>query len=324
MNDDYLWDGSGEPDVDVLHLETILATYRSAAPMPDFRRVAVMRPRRRWPLGASAAAAAALIIIAVVGVLRIYTPPNRWRATESSGAAIVPHSILRAGDVVRTGAGGSVRLRSPNVGTLDIGANTTVQLIENRRNRHRLALAAGTIHAKTTSMPGVFVIDTPRARAIDLGCEYTLTVSPGWGGELHVISGWVDLTHGYQQSLVPQGASTLMTADGVLTVPVFDDAAPRFRAAVRDFARTHDLATIVSLSRRRDALTLLNLFRLTTSEESVILFDRLNQLVPAPASISREAVRNWRPDVTEVWWRPILQATGLHAIKKKKGMFEGL
>ncbi|HXA17424.1 MAG TPA: FecR domain-containing protein [Thermoanaerobaculia bacterium] len=321
MNDDYLWDGSGEPDVDVLHLETLLGRYRSAAPTPDFRRVAVMRPRRRWLL---AIAAAALIVIAVLGVLRVYTPPNRWRATESSGAAIVPHAILRAGDVVRTGAQGSVRLMSPGVGTLDIGANTTVQLIESRRNRHRLALAAGTIHAKTTSMPGVFVIDTPRARAIDLGCEYTLTVRPGGGGELRVISGWVDLTHGYQQSLVPQGASALMTADGALTVPVFDDATPRFRAAVRDFARAHDLPTIVSLARRRDALTLLNLFRLTTSEESLILFDRLNQLVPAPASISREAVRNWRPDVTELWWRPIIQATGLNAIKKKKGMFEGL
>jgi hypothetical protein len=321
MNDDYLWDGSGEPDVDVLHLETLLGRYRSAAPTPDFRRVAVMRPRRRWLL---AIAAAALIVIAVVGVLRFYTPPDRWRATESSGAAIVPHSILRAGDVVRTGVQGSVRLESPDVGTLDIGANTSVQLIENRRNRQRLALAAGTIHARTMSLPGVFVIDTPRARAIDLGCEYTLTVSAGGGGELHVLSGWVDLTRGYQQSLVPQGASALMTADGELTVPMFDDAAPRFRAAVRDFARTHDLATIILLSRRRDALTLLNLFRLTTSEESVIVFDRLNQLVPAPASISREAVRYWRPAVTEPWWRPILQATGLNAIKKKKGMFDGL
>lgn len=324
MNDDYLWDGSGEPDSDVSHLETLLGRYRSAAPMPDFRRVAVLHPRRRWMLSASSAAAAALIVIAILGVLRVYTPPNRWRATEWSGVAMVPHAILHVGDVVRTGAQGSVRLESPGVGTLDVGANTTVQLIENRRNRHRLALAAGTIHAKTTSMPGVFVIDTPRARAIDLGCEYTLTVSPGGGGELRVLAGWVDLTHGYQQSLVPQGASALMMADGELTVPVFDDAAPPFRAAVRDFARTHDLATIVSLARRRDALTLLNLFRLTTSEESVILFDRLNQLVPAPASISREAVRDWRPPVTELWWRPILQATGLNAIKKKKGMFEGL
>ncbi|HEX9459944.1 MAG TPA: hypothetical protein VGA84_12395, partial [Thermoanaerobaculia bacterium] len=108
MTDDYLWDGSGEPDAEVLHLEALLGRYRSAAPMPDFRRVAVMRPRRRWPL----AVAAALILFAVIGVLRIYTPPNRWRATASSGGAIVPHFLLRGGDVIRTGAEGAVRLES--------------------------------------------------------------------------------------------------------------------------------------------------------------------------------------------------------------------
>lgn len=319
MNNDYLFDGNGEPDAEVKQLEVLLGRYRSALPMPDFRRVAVMRARPRWPL----AAAAALIIVAVLGVRRFYTPANGWRATGTTGSAIVPHSVLRAGDIVRT-FDGTVRLVSPAVGSLDIEANTTIRLVEHRRNRHRLALIAGTIHAKTTSMPGVFMIDTLRARAIDLGCEYTLTVGPDGVGELHVISGWVDLTRDFEQALVPQGASARMTADGELTVPVFDDAAPQFRAAVRDFAHTHELSTIVSLARQRDALTLLNLFRLTTPDESVILFDRLNQLVPAPASISRESVRDWRPDVTELWWRPILRVTGLNVIKKKKGMLDGL
>lgn len=319
MNKDYLWDGSGERDAEVRRLEALLGRYRSAAPVPDFRRVVVMRRRARWPI----AVAAALILCAIVGAVRFYPPANVWRATASTGAASVPHSVLRAGDVIRTG-NGSVRLESTAVGTVDIGANTTLRLIENRRNRHRLALTAGTIHAKTTSQPGVFVIDTPRARAIDLGCEYTLTVAPGGEGELRVIAGWVDLAHGYEQALVPEGASALISTTGELTVPVFDDASPRFRAAVRDFGRTRDLATIVSLARRRDALTLLNLFRLTTPDESVTLHDRLNQLVPAPRSIAREAVRDWRPDVTEAWWRPVLRASGVQGIKKKKGMLDGL
>jgi hypothetical protein len=315
MNDDYLWDGSGEPDAEVQKLESLLGHYRSAAPMPDFKRVVVMRRRPRWPF----AVAAALIVCAILGAVRFYTPANRWRATESSGVADVPHSILRTGDVVRTERG-SVRLQSPAVGTIDLGANTTVRLIENRSRRHRLALAAGTIHAKTTSQPGVFVIDTPKARAIDLGCEYTLTVAPGGGGELHVIAGWVDLTHGYEQSLVPQGASALIESDGSLSVPVFDDAGPAFHEAVRK----HDMPAIVAHARTRDAFTLLNLFRLASPDERMLLYDRLNQLVPAPFSITREGVRYWTPSSTELWWTPVLRASGINALKKKKGALEGL
>jgi hypothetical protein len=315
MNDDYLWDGTGEPDAEVQHLEALLGHYRSAAQAPDFRRVVPMRRDPLWPL----AAAAALIIGIGLGVLRFYTPRNGWRATQSTGVVTIPHSVLRAGDEVRTGSG-SIRLQSASVGTLDIGANTTVRLIENRSKRHRLALASGTIHARTSSQPGVFVIDTPKARAIDLGCEYTLTIAPNGGGELRVMAGWVDLTHNYEQSLVPQGASAQITPEGELSVPVFDDAVPQFRAAVRK----HDIATIVALARTRDALTLLNLFRIATPDERMLLYDRLNQLVPAPASITRESVRYWIPSSTELWWRPVLHATGLNQIKKKKGALDGL
>src|SRR3954466_2062273 len=101
MNDDYLWDGSGEPDAEAQKLEALLGRYRSTAPMPDFKRVVVMRRRRRWPL----AVAAALIVYAILGALRFYTPPNRWRATKSNGVAEVPHLILRVGDVVSTERG---------------------------------------------------------------------------------------------------------------------------------------------------------------------------------------------------------------------------
>ncbi|HEV7484723.1 MAG TPA: FecR domain-containing protein [Thermoanaerobaculia bacterium] len=309
MNENYLWDKRGEPDAEVEQLEALLSRYRSVAPMPDFKCVAVIRRRPIWPF----AIAATLIVCAILGALRLYTPANRWRATESSGIADVPHLILRAGDVVRTERG-SVRLQSPAVGTIDLGANTTVRLIENRSRRHRLALAAGTIHAKTTSQPGVFVIDTPKARAIDLGCEYTLTIAPGGGGELHVIFGWVDLTHGYEQSLVPQGASASIESDGSLTVPVFDDAVPAFHAAIRN----HDMPAIVANARTRDAFTLLNLFRLATPDERGILYDRLNQFVPAPASITRESVRYWTPSSTELWWTPVLRASGIQALKKPK------
>jgi hypothetical protein len=309
MNDDYLWDKSGEPDAEVRKLEALLGRYRSAAPMPDFKRVAAIRRRPVWPF----AIAATLIVCVILGALRFYTPANRWRAIDASGVADVPHSILRAGDIVRTERG-SVRLQSRSVGTIDVGANTTLRLIENRSKRHRLALAAGTIHAKTTSQPGIFVIDTPKARAIDLGCEYTLTIAPNGGGELHVIFGWVDLTHGYEQSLVPQGATASIESDGSLTVPVFDDATPAFHAAIRN----HDMPAIVANARARDAFTLLNLFRLATPDERRILYDRLNDLVPGPPSITRDSVRYWTPSSTELWWTPVLRASGIQALKKPK------
>ena len=99
------------------------------------------------------------------------------------------------------------------------------------QRRHRLALASGTIHAKTTSQPGVFVIDTPKARAIDLGCEYTLTIAPNGGGELHVIA---RMGRPHARLRTVARAARRVGDDRErrpLTVPVFDDASRAFHAA---------------------------------------------------------------------------------------------
>jgi hypothetical protein len=324
MKNDYLWEGIGEPedsDADIRDLEKLLGRYRHAAPMPDFRRVVVLRRRRRLAL----AVAAAAIIAVIVGSMFLFRPrPGEWKATAIAGASALPDRPLRVGDVLRTDSKSRIRLESRSVGVIDVDATSTVRLIESRKGRQRIALDVGVIHARTTSPPGVFVVDTPQARAIDLGCEYILSIAPGGSGELRVTSGWVELSDGFRQSLVPQGASAVISADGQITVPLFDDADPRFRVAVREFARKRDLATILSLARKRDAFTLLNLFRLTTPDESARLFDRLNKLVPAPLPVRRDAVRNWQPAATELWWRPVLAASGIHEIKKKKGMLDGL
>jgi hypothetical protein len=324
MNDDYLWDSGNEPkdaDADICQFEALLTRYRIAAPMPDFRGVVVIRPRRRWPL---AVAAAAVIAIVIGSAWFLRPQPGEWKATAIAGMASLPDRPLRVGDVLRTDSTSRIRLESRSVGVIDVDNTSTIRLIESRKGRQRIALDVGVIHARTTSPPGVFVVDTPQARAIDLGCEYVLAIAPGGSGELRVTSGWVELSDGLWQSLVPQGASASISADGRISVPVFDDADPRLRIAARDFEHAHDLTTILAFARKRDAFTLLNLFRLTTPDESTRLYDRLNQLVPAPLPVRRDAVRNWQPSATELWWRPVIAASGLGEIKKKKGMLDGL
>src|SRR5437764_1994553 len=186
---------------DEQRFEALLGRYRCAAPMPDFRAVQQEKASRpRWPYAVAAALAVAVSI-----------------------ALLVPRQrTLRSGEVVQTGRS-TLRITAPSIGTIDVAQNTTLQLVESRSGRYRLDLRAGTIHAKTTSPPGVFIVETPRATAIDLGCEYALSVRPTGEGHLHVTAGWVALNYGFTQSLVPANASAEIDSNGDLTAPVFDD-----------------------------------------------------------------------------------------------------
>jgi len=65
MNDDYLWDKSGEPDPDIQHLENVLGHYRyQAKPVPPIMYSRLGRPRLAWY---AIAAAAAIVLVALAG-----------------------------------------------------------------------------------------------------------------------------------------------------------------------------------------------------------------------------------------------------------------
>ena len=284
MND-YLWDGSGEPDRETRELERLLGTFR--APLPAFRPPRSSRIFFALPL-------AAMIVLGIALPAFLAYRNAGW----SSGAI----SVYRAGDVIRARA--PLRLERPAIGVVDVGAGTTLRIVDKRR----LALDVGTIHARTTSPPGLFVVDTPSTQAVDLGCEYVLDVAKDGSGSLHVSEGWVELGDGWVQSLVPRGASATFDAEGHLSPPVFDDASPEFKDAVR----RHDVPRLAATARPRDGLTLLNLMRRAPEDERRMLFDRLAALVPPPPSVTPESIR-W-----DEWWPLVLKASGVESMKKKK------
>jgi len=258
-------------------LQDLLSVYRYRRPMPALAR----QPRAavlQWWL---AAAAVAMLIVGTVF----------WATSWRAG-----WRILRPGDTIST----AMQIHRAAIGVVDVSSNSVVRL----ERGNRLTLERGTIHAKTISPPGIFVVDTPRAEAVDLGCEYVLTISPEGGGTLHVTAGWVELSN-WRQSLVPAGSTATIAADGRLGPPVFDDAAAEFKSAIA----IGNLSLALSLARKRDALTVMNLFRYAGPEERIEIFNRLNALVPAPAGVT--------PDSIAAWWEPVMKASGVTALKKK-------
>jgi hypothetical protein len=124
------------------------------------------------------------------------------------------------------------------------------------------------------------------------------------------------------ESLVPAGASSVMTAAARPGVPVFDDASPVFISTVRAAERTADegmaLALVEQVSREarpRDVLTLLMLANTSRASLKRPLLERAAQLIPPPAGTSVEGIlagdRNqlWRWSGTldlppaKNWWR---------------------
>jgi len=305
-DNDYLWDKSGPVDAEIQRLETLLEPYRcgNLAPL-------ALPKRRTWlslpGFALAGAGAAAVLIVAGWLVLRGRTA-EAWTVSVVAGearlgsVALSGSARLHAGDVFETGAAGTARIRMP-VGRLDVEPNTSLRLVESKRNEQRVSLLHGTIHARVSSPPRVFVVDTPSAVATDLGCAYTLHVDPSGDGVLRVTHGWIELDFRGRDSLVPTGAIAVMRKGAGPGTPFLEDSSELFRDALAayDFS-AGALAGVLRAASPRDAISLLNLVRNAPRVDRGTVYDRLAELVPPPMGANRAAAIAGDPHALDAWW----------------------
>lgn len=316
MSDDYLWDGSGEPDPEIARLEKTLAGFRHRGEPPPF---VAPEPRRRgwaWSWPRLATAAALLVIAAGVWMFNIRPGGATWNVTVLEGRPKIgwfhpDHAgKLAVGQWLQTDSTSRAEIEIGSEGVVEVGPNSRLQLVAAQRNDHRLQLRRGLIHARIWAPPGLVTVDTPWASAIDLGCMYTLQVADDGSGLLRVESGWVAFSYDGRESFVPAGASAQTRPRLGPGTPYFDDADPRIPETLTrldfetmsDDARDAALDAVLAAARPRDGLTLWHLLQRARPRERERVFERLAQLVPPGPSITREGVLRGDHKMFEAWW----------------------
>ena len=330
---DYLWDRSGDPDPDIVRLEALLGTLRVGVPAPALpaRRAAV---RRALGMSLKAlAAAAAILLVATAAWVALGLRRNAWAVQSLAGAPVVDGQAiadggrLGIGEWLITDAVSRASVAVSRIGRVDVDPNTRLQLVESQGREHRMALERGTIHARIWAPPRFFYVNTPAAVAVDLGCAYTLQVDETGAGLLRVTDGWVGFEHEGREAFIPQGAMCATRPGVGPGTPRYEDAPSGYAEALTllDFGAPDDpdraaaLDLVLSRARRRDALTLWHLLSRGAREERSRVYDRLNELAPAPPGVTRESILRGDRGELAYWWDTLGVETGTwwKLLKKK-------
>jgi len=303
MNEDYLWDRSGPPDPEIVRLEKMLAPLRGpTAAAPGLAAAAPRGPSLRW----MTVAAAVLIAIAGWQIRLAPTPPTAWQISRLDGAArlgggdAAVSMALHAGQELRTGAAGELTLEAEAVGRLDVGPDSQLRAASSRK----VELQRGQLHAYIWARPREFVVDTPSARAVDLGCEYTLTVAPSGDGLLRVSMGWVAFQAEGHEAFIPAGAECVTRRRSGPGIPYYQDAEAPFREALGAFETGQEsaLGVLLPAARPRDGLTLWHLLTRVPADDRGRVYDRFAELVTIPPAVSREAALAKDPQTIDRLW----------------------
>ena len=288
MKDDYLWDRSGVPDPEVERLERVLAPlrYRHREPRPS---------RARWAVAAAVIGVAAALVLMVA-------PSAESTSWQVAGAR------LRKGQVLRTG-GAAVTLEAESVGRVDLAPHSVLKASSEKK----LSLRSGELHAFIWAPAREFVVDTPSAQAVDLGCEYTLNVDPQGDGLLRVTLGWVAFQVGDREAFIPAGALCVTRKKSGPGLPYYEDAPADVRNGVAAIERgeTGALGGLLAAARPRDGLTLWHLLTRVPERDRGAVFERYRELVKLPAEVTREGVMRRDGRMIDLCWNALeLENTG--------------
>jgi hypothetical protein len=334
MNDTYLWEGTGAPDPELQRLESMLRQFQhsgAALQLPprtsaNSAKSLYALARNRWiPLFA----AAAILLLAIIGGIRVTRtgrPPlgvhPAWDVARIEGSPRVGSQFITAdhangklevGQILETDSTSRATLSVADIGQLRVEPNSRVRLIQTGEDRKRVALEVGKISAAIWATPGEFLVDTPSAVAVDLGCFYTLEIAPDGSGTLHTTLGFVGFHLNNRDSFIPTGAMCATRARIGPGTPHFEDVPDSFRdaLAVLDFgsqdsaSRAAALKKVLSQARARDALTLWHLLSRTDGAERALVYDRLAILIAPPNGVSRDGALRLDPPMLNLWWNAL-------------------
>lgn len=262
-------------------------------------------PSSRWSLRWPLAVAGALLILSIGAFA--YRQAQRshgvmWEVTMVANGASRT-SRQPEGAWIQTSASTRAHVKVGSIGAVEVEPDTLLRLGPIDPTQYRLALGRGSISARVTAPPRLFVVDTPSSTLVDLGCAYHVRVDEQGTGQLTVTNGWTSLEWRGRESLVPAGASCPIRRGAGPGIPAFDDASPALKAALAaiDAGDDSTLDAALSEARVRDTLSLWHVLARAQAADRQRVFDRLQTLVPMPDGVTRDRILRLDPDALRKW-----------------------
>lgn len=317
VDDDYLWNRTGPRDAEIVELERVLSGLGQSVPPPPFDLTQVHG--RSGRLSGALLAVANLSVAAglafFVWTFRPATGPvlsvtsAEGTATVGARAVTSPHE-WRAGRWLETDSRAHARVEIADVGVVEVDPSTRVELRTASPGDYRLHLARGTVHATIWAPPGQFFVDTSSSTAVDLGCAYSLEVGDDGIGLVRVSLGWVGFEWRGRESFIPAGAVCVTRPGLGPGTPHAEDASPAFREALEiidvqgaSSPKTRGAVDVViGESSARDLVTLWHLLARVDGADRLRVFDRLSELVPPPATVTRAGILAGNRAMLDDWW----------------------
>jgi len=271
-------------------------------------------PKIKRPLNVGLIKKVSLAIVTMVVLyfaVKIIFAKSGWEIMQFSGNPMINDTIMKESDLfpplatITTDENSSVTLSVPDIGRVTIENSSTVERMESGSS---IDVKNGTIKKYEGNANEFLVVQTPFAQVKELfkGSAFKLQVLNDGTSKISVESGWLTMDVNDFQSYIPKNYSCVISK-GRYVIPFSSSTNSDFEKLMVGFTGVNDpsIGAILSLAKKKDAISLWHLLQLVSSEDRFVVFDRLNELVPTPTGVTKQGIQALNKDMLTQWRQEI-------------------
>lgn len=241
------------------------------------------------------------IIIAILIAVAYYffSTTVQWTIVAKAGTpelnnhAISGNTEFNIGDILQTNNLSEATLEMPDVGTIEVFENTTIERLD---GSYSAKIISGKIIVNTDGAKEYLHIETSQANINDfnLGTNYILQTDEIGNSTIELIDGWLQLISGETEIIFPGEYNLKILKGAGAGLPYHTSSTYEFINLLDEyiFGKKSDITLdkIIDLSSAKDGITLWNLLRVVKPGQRRVVYDKLYRLFPHPDEIKREDI----------------------------------
>ena len=254
-----------------------------------------------------------IITIGIAAYVIITSGLEDWEVSLQSGTVTIEGEILSGisafsiDEILKTKENSTAQVIIPSVASITVEEQTEIKRLDKKNSAE---IIEGKIKVDCSSAEEFFTLQIPASIISNyyLGAIYNVDVYADKSGQIFVYNGWIIVKNKEKEIVAASNYFVDFDAAFGLSVPYHKNSNLDFINAVRDFLNTKSemhVERIASLATKIDALTLWNLFKIVSPAKRLLIYSKLNALVPHPPAVTNDDILNLNQEKLQIWLEEI-------------------
>jgi len=230
--------------------------------------------------------------------------------SSQSNKNLLPN-FISGGEQLVTYKDNFIRITVANKGFIELKGESEIVSINGTQSLNSVLLENGNLKFSPQHDNNLFQLIYNDVKILSINSEFELKAPKNTSATLNVLSNFVEIKFGDIASKIPHNHTLKIFDEYNISIPLITSSSKKFSRLISQFdfqQSDKTLRSILSLSKKENAFTLLFMLQKVTPGNKELIITKLQKFFPLPDSITKVDILLLDDEALNTWWQEIYNA----------------